>query len=164
MARTTDNIASGPRDAERPEVFESSEQEAYIALVRAHEYLTGEFARLFAAHGLSMPQYNALRILRGAGSSGLPVQKIAERMITRDPDVTRLVDRLVKSGYVSRERCQADRRVVWVRLTQPGTALLESLDQPVRDLHQAQLAHMEETKLRDLIELLKDAQRDPASR
>ncbi|MBI5095006.1 MAG: MarR family transcriptional regulator [Candidatus Hydrogenedentes bacterium] len=159
MTHTEKQAASPEPNAERPEVFESKEQEAYLGLIRTHEQFTGGFARLFAQHALSMPQYNVLRILRGAGPGGVPVQKIAERMVTRDPDVTRLVDRLVKTGYVSRKRCDADRRVVWVRLTERGAELLGSLDQPVRDLHRAQLAHMNETELTVLIGLLAKARR-----
>lgn len=158
--KRANNLESSPAPvSERPEVFESKEQEAYVGLVRTHEQLTGGFTRLFAAHGLSMPQYNVLRILRGAGPGGVSVQKIAERMITRDPDVTRLVDRLVKTGHVSRERCEADRRVVWIRLTEKGVEVLESLDQPVRDLHQAQLAQLGDAKLVALIGLLAEARR-----
>lgn len=156
-----DNIRSAAFPAAKPlELFQTREQEAYVSLVRTYERLTDGFTRLFAAHRLSLPQYNALRILRGAGPGGLPVQKIAERMITRDPDVTRLVDRLVKAGHVHRERCETDRRVVWVRLTQQGAALLESLDQPVRDLHKSQLGHMGLEKLETLTELLAETRRD----
>jgi DNA-binding MarR family transcriptional regulator len=146
--------------AERPEVFESKEQETFIALARTYEHLTGAFAQLFGAHGLSAAQYNVLRILRGAGPDGVPAQKIAERLITRDPDVTRLVDRLVKTGYVSRSRCESDRRVVWVRLTERGAEVLGALDQPVRDLHKSQLAHMSESSLEQLTDLLVEARRE----
>ena len=84
--------------------FDSAEQEAYLNLLRTVDELSGEFARLFRAHGVTDPQYNALRILRGHGTR-ITMRTIAEEMVTREPDITRLVDRLERAGWAKRERC-----------------------------------------------------------
>ncbi len=135
------------------EAFRCSEQEAYLNLVRTYEHLASDFARLFKKHGLSDPQYNALRILRGEGRP-LQVYQIAERMVTRQTDITRLVDRLEKAGFVRRERCGDDRRVVWVALTDKGKSVLKKLDRPVNELHQAQFSHLSKRDLKSLSQLL----------
>ena len=114
--------------------FESLEQEALLNVLRTSDQLNAEFTKLFNTHGLSGPQYNVLRILRGAGGDGLPCLEIAGQMITRMPDITRLVDRLETAGFVERCRTDADRRVVLVKITPGGLDLLERLDQPVRDM------------------------------
>ena len=136
--------------------FESPQQEAFLNLVRTYEVLMGEFDRLFKTQGLSGPQYNALRILRGHRKP-LPVYTVAEQMVTREPDITRLVDRLEQAGFAGRKRSNEDRRVVLVELTVAGKAVLKKLDGPVRKLHQAQLGHMGRRKLKLLNELLFEA-------
>ena len=133
------------------------EREVFIALLRVHERLKGEMEALFAEQGLSEAQFNALRILRGAGPKGLPTQQIAERLITRQPDVTRLVDRLCAAKLVLRRRCEEDRRVVYVVLTAAGRKALGALDAPVDALHRRQFAHMERKQLALLGELLGEA-------
>jgi DNA-binding MarR family transcriptional regulator len=148
---------SRPRDLAE-EIGKSSpflcpEQETYLNLVRTCQQLSGDFARLFKEHGLSDPQYNALRILRGEGKP-MQVYQIAERMVTPQTDITRLVDRLEKAGYVRRERCGEDRRVVWVTLTAKGRSLLKRLDRPVRELHKAQLGHLSGSELKGLSQFL----------
>lgn len=137
--------------------FESLEQEAFLNLLRTADHLNCEFTRLFAAHGLSGPQYNVLRILRGSGEEGLPCLEIAGQMITRMPDITRLVDRLEAAGFVSRCRTDSDRRVVLVKITPAGSELLTRLDQPVRDLHKKVLSHLSEDELSELTRLLTKA-------
>ena len=113
-------------------------RDAYLNLVRAHELLVGQFDALFRAHGLTQTQYNALRILRGGPREGYPCQAIGERLLTRVPDVTRLIDRLEKAGLVSRARGKEDRRVVLIKLTAKGRRLCDSLDEPVEQLHREQ--------------------------
>ena len=113
-----------------------------------------EIGELLRAHGLTSPQYNVLRILRGAGERGLTASDIGDRMITRDPDVTRLVDRLEKRGLVERWRCGEDRRVVWTRISPAGLDAIGPLDAPLDELHVAQLAHLEPETLRTLIGIL----------
>jgi DNA-binding MarR family transcriptional regulator len=103
---------------------------------------------------LSGTQYNVLRILRGA-PEGLPCGEIASRMITRDPDVTRLLDRLEKRGLISRCRETKDRRTVMTRIAPPGLKLLADLDEPIRDAHRKQLGHLGPKRLQTLAELLR---------
>lgn len=102
---------------------------------------------------LSRTQYNVLRILRGA-FEGLTCGEIASRMITRDPDVTRLLDRMEKRGLIARSRESRDRRLVLVRITPEGLKLVDSLDEPVRNIHHKQLGHMGKDRLRTLTDLL----------
>jgi len=134
--------------------FDLPEQEASLNLARTHDHVHAEFARLFGEHGVSPPQYNVLRILRGHGGEGVPCQVIAGEMVTRMPDITRLVDRLEKSKLVERRRIAEDRRVVLVRITKTGKDLLGCLDQPVLELHKRLLGHLSNKELRELNRLL----------
>lgn len=106
--------------------------------------------------GLTHPQYNVLRILAGAGAGGLPCGEIAARMISRDPDITRLLDRLEKSGLVRRGRAVDDRRVVRAFITTAGAAALRSLAKPMRDAIRGPLAPLGAAKLEQLSGLLED--------
>lgn len=133
--------------------FESLRQEVYLNLVRTHTQLAGQLSRLFKQHGLTDPKYNALRILRGEGKP-MQVYQIAERMVTPQTDVTRLMDRLEEAGLVERDRCDEDRRVVWVTLTKQGKDVLKKLDKPVADLHESQFAGLAKTELKQLNDLL----------
>ncbi len=133
--------------------FESLEQEAMLGLLRTADLLAGEMNDVLKPSGLSTTQYNVLRILRGAGT-GLPCGEIASRMITRDPDVTRLLDRMERRKLVSRCREKQDRRVVLTRITDAGQTLLSELDAIVADAHRKQLGHLTSLQLKQLIELL----------
>ncbi len=133
------------------------EQTAFLDLQRLAADLGQEVAELLKPAGLSGAQYNVLRILRGAGERGLPCGEIAARMITKDPDITRLLDRLEKRGLVTRARESGDRRVVTTRITDEARALLASLDGPVAELHRRQLGGLGEQKLQALIDLLREA-------
>ena len=139
--------------------FESLEQEALLNLVRTADVLAGEIGELFKPSGLSATQYNVLRILRGAGPDGLPCGEVAARMITRDPDVTRLLDRMEKRKLISRCREKKDRRVVCARITETGLKLLAELDPIVLQAHRKQLNHMTATQLQQLIALLELARK-----
>ena len=139
----------------------SLEEEAFLNLQRTTAQLTLAMTELLKEHDLTQTQYNVLRILRGAGTAGLTAGEIGERMITRDPDVTRLLDRLERRGLVERWRCTADRRVVWTRITGAGRDAIAPLDAPVDELHRDLLKHMGDDRLRQLVELLEVA-RDPA--
>jgi DNA-binding MarR family transcriptional regulator len=134
--------------------FDSAEQEATLNLARTLDYVMHPFSELFAANGISGPQYNILRILRGVGGDGLPCQELGSRMVTRMPDVTRLVDRLESAGLVERRRTPQDRRIVLVRLTRPGRELLARLDRPELDLHKQMLGHLSRGELDELNRLL----------
>ena len=139
--------------------FDSSEQEASLNLARTHDYIQVEFARLFSEHCLSPPLYNVLRILRGHGGDGVPCQEIAGEIVTRMPDITRLVDRLEKAKLVQRHRTSQDRRVVLVRITKAGLELLARLDQPVLELHKWLLGHLTGSELAELNRLVVKARR-----
>jgi DNA-binding MarR family transcriptional regulator len=137
--------------------FESPAEEAFLNLARTFGVLDADFVRLFKQHGISEPKYNVLRILRGAGGDGLPSLDSASRMITRVPDVTRIVDRLERQGLVKRQRGADDLRVVLVNVTRKGLELLAKLDGPTRQLHCRQLEHMTRGELDELSRLLEKA-------
>lgn len=143
--------------------FDSPEQQAYLNLAYTHAQITAPFASLFKAHDLSEATYNILRVLRGVrkhpenGKDALPSGDIGDRLITRVPDVTRLIDRLVKAELVDRIRGEADRRVVLVRITTRGLGLLRKLDGPVMNLHNQTLGHMTRSELKQLNHLLERA-------
>ncbi|MFI5176529.1 MAG: MarR family winged helix-turn-helix transcriptional regulator [Terriglobia bacterium] len=137
---------------ERP--LRTLEEEVFLQLQRTADMLLQRLEGTLKTAGLSPTQYNVLRILRGAGAQGLACQRIAERMVTRDPDVTRLLDRLEVRGWVTRIREKRDRRVITVRITRAGSDLLRTLDKPVVRMHGRQLGHVSERKLRSLIKLL----------
>src|SRR6266849_4791387 len=108
--------------------FRSREAEAYLSLLRTADALQSQVEAKLKEFGLTGTQYNALRILRGAGAEGLPCSEIGERMITRDPDITRLLDRLQKRGLVDRSRGKQDRRVIYGKITPAGLKLLREMD------------------------------------
>jgi DNA-binding MarR family transcriptional regulator len=140
--------------------FVSTEEEAFLAVQRTASDLNQGLVELLKPVGLTAPQYNVLRILRGAGAAGLACREIAERLVTRDPDVTRLLDRMEKQGLIARSRESADRRVVITRITAMGRQLVTQLDKPMSDLHLRQLGHLGRAKLQSLLELL-DETRTP---
>ncbi len=127
-----------------------------LELLRTSEQLARGFVPVLKAEDLSPTQYNVLRILRGA-PDGLPCGEIGNRMITRDPDITRLLDRLEKRGLVSRCREEKDRRTVLTRITPAGLKLLASLDEPIQEVHRRQLGHLGRERLQALCELLRAA-------
>jgi DNA-binding MarR family transcriptional regulator len=137
--------------------FESLEQEALLSVLRTADVLLQRITAVLKPYNLSHSQYNALRILRGAGPNGLACQEVAERMISRDPDITRLLDRLEGRGLVTRTRDQQDRRVVMARITPEGQRLLEALDLPIAEVCRRPLQHLGEPRLRTLIKLLEQA-------
>ncbi len=148
-------MASGlQQELRKRRPFNVAEQEAALNIVRTADQIQLQFSRLFRSHGLTGPQHNVLRILRGHGGEGLPCQEIADQMITFDPDITRLVDRLLKASLVERHRAARDRRVVLVRITEPGREVLKALDEPVVDLHRRQLGHLTGAELAELSRLL----------
>ena len=135
----------------------SLEAEAFISLLKTTDALVRGHTELLKAAGLSVAQYNVLRILRGAGPEGATCSSVSGSLIRHDPDVTRLMDRLDKRGLIERARDTKDRRVVRTRLTKTGTALLAELDDPVDDLHARQLGHVGSKRLADLVAVLDEA-------
>jgi DNA-binding MarR family transcriptional regulator len=140
--------------------FDSLEQEVYLNCMRTADRLSRAGVAALKPAGLSATQYNVLRILRGMGEAGISCQEIANRMITRDPDLTRLLDRLEKRGLVSRQRQNADRRVVKTFISEKGLALLTELDRPVQEMHLKVLGHLGRERLKQFLELLEMA-REP---
>lgn len=134
--------------------FRSLREEALLNIARTEAVVRERIERVLAPHGLSMTQYNVLRILRGAGPQGLCRNDIGQRLISRMPDVTRLLDRMEGAGLVSRVRSTEDRRLVNTTLTRRGRALVDELDADVARAHEAQLGHLSKDELRTLIELL----------
>jgi MarR family transcriptional regulator, 2-MHQ and catechol-resistance regulon repressor len=144
------------RELKKKKPFDLPEQEALLNLLRTSDQLQIRFARLFRRFGLTPQQYNILRILRGEGSP-LPILEIASRMITVVPGITGLIDRLEAAGLVQRKRCDSDRRVVYVCITEKAGSLLGEIDQPLIDLHQELLGHMSGEELELLSGLLEKA-------
>lgn len=143
------------------------EEDAYLDLLRTTDMLSRSLAQILKSEDLSSNQYNVLRILRGASESqGLPCGEIANRMITRDPDITRLLDRLEKRALIARGRESKDRRVVLTRITPQGLALLARLDGPIQETHRRQLGHLGPARLKALAALLEESRTrlEPGSR
>lgn len=130
----------------------------FIDLVRTQSQKMREVNALLSKHNLTAPQYNALRILRGAGDDGLPCRKISDRMLTQVSDVTRIVDRLVTEGHATREQSTEDRRVVLIRISGKGLGLLAEVDSPILELHAAQFANLTKSELKEFGRLLRKAQ------
>ena len=133
----------------------SLEETVFLDLLRTSDVLARRIGYVLKDAELSSNQYNVLRILRGA-PEGLPCGEIGSRMITRDPDITRLLDRLEKRGLISRTRETKDRRMVLTRISPEGLKLLAQLDEPVQQAHREQLGHLGKDRLRALTELLRD--------
>lgn len=134
--------------------FMSLEEETFLNILRTHGIVLGPLSKILREHGLTQPQYNILRILRGAGAAGLHCLEIAGRMVTREPDITRLLDRLERSGWIARARSAEDRRVVNVKITLKGLKLLSDLDKSVNRTHKDTLGHMKDKELETLNRLL----------
>jgi len=134
--------------------FASPEQEGSLALLRTADVVRRGFAEVVEAHGITGQQYNVLRILRGAGETGLPTLEIAERMIEKAPGITRLLDRLEAKNLVGRIRCPRDRRRVLVHISRKGLALLARLDAPVAAADRDALGGLGRRHILELIRLL----------
>ena len=139
--------------------FDSLEQEAFLNLWRTYDRLHVAEEELFERYDLTPQQYNALRLLRGEGEKKLATLALGARLVSRAPDITRLLDKLEERGLIQRERPADNRRMVLIGLTDAGRALLGELDGPVRDCHVRQLGHLPEDTLRQLVSLLQSARR-----
>lgn len=132
------------------------EQRLFLALLKTADALGQEAEQLIKSAGLTATQYNVLRILRGAQPAGLACRGIGDRMISHDPDMTRLLDRLEKRGLITRERQKDDRRVVKTYITPQGLEVLKPLDHPLRELHKRQFRHISVAQLKTLSKLLEE--------
>jgi DNA-binding MarR family transcriptional regulator len=141
----------------RPARFDSAEQEAYLSLWRTYDRLRALEDELFDRYELTAQQYNALRLLRAEHPEPVPTLTLAGRLISRAPDITRLLDRLEERGLVHRNRPAGNRRMVEVAITAAGLALLRQIAAPLRACHSRQLGHMRSGELRQLVKLLRRA-------
>lgn len=133
-----------------------SEEAAFLELLRTTDMLSRGLVQVLKGKDLSATQYNVLRILRGA-PEGLPCGEIGNRMITRDPDITRLLDRLEKRALIARSRETQDRRMVMARITPAGLRVLSQLDRPIDAVHRQQMGHLGRERLQALTELLRES-------
>ncbi len=140
------------REIKQTRSFPSLEGEAGLNILRTSEVLYDRLNTELKKLDLTFTQYNVLRILRGAGAEGVSCSQLAERMIVRDPDVTRLLDRIEKRGYVERKRCDQDRRILTVRLSAAGLKQLQAADRPVREVMGSSLRKLGKDALSQLIQ------------
>lgn len=141
----------------KPRHFDSPEQEVFLNLWRTYDRLRQLEDELFGQHDLTAQQYNVLRLLRGEHPGSLPTLALASRLVSRAPDITRILDKLEGRGLIVRDRPAEDRRTVRVAVTEAGLALLKELDGPVRACHVRQLGHLSPANLRTLAALLREA-------
>lgn len=134
--------------------FRSPGHEGVVALLRTTAVVRRSLARVVEGAGITLAQYNVLRILRGAGPEGLPTLAIRDRLIEEAPGITRLLDKLERAGLVRRDRCTPDRRQVICRITDRGLAMLAELDAPVDAVDDQAFAALEPEALRELVRLL----------
>jgi DNA-binding MarR family transcriptional regulator len=142
------------KELKQTKPFQSLEEEVILNVARTAEFLASSGAEVFRRAELTATQYNALRILRGAGAEGLSCGEIGVRMVTTVPDVTRLLDRLEARGLISRERPANNRRMVVARITDEGLRLLSELDAPVAESNRRLAGHLGKARLKTLNELL----------
>jgi DNA-binding MarR family transcriptional regulator len=151
------------RELKQNKPFRSDMQEAAVALMRTADVVRRAGAAVIEPLGITVQQYNVLRILRGAGKAGLPTLEVAERMIEQTPGITRLVDRLEAKKLARRERCLHDRRQIFCHITEGGLALLARLDDPVLLAHHQVLEMLGPRDVEQLLSLL-DRIRESAER
>lgn len=143
--------------ARRSARFDSPEQEVFLNLWRTYDRLRALEDEVFARHGLTAQQYNALRLLRAAHPRPVPTLALAGRLVSRAPDITRLLDRLAERGLIDRTRPAENRRTVMVGISPAGIELLDALAVEVRDCHARQLGHLDAGEMSKLVMLLKKA-------
>jgi DNA-binding MarR family transcriptional regulator len=142
------------RELKQKRPFPSAEGEAGVAIIRTADVLKRDAERVLAKTGITLQQFNVLRILRGSHPETLPTLEIADRMIERAPGITRLLDRLEKAGLVTRHRCKEDRRQVLVGITVDGLAILATVDSPLTKAGEGRTHRLSKSELQTLIELL----------
>jgi MarR family transcriptional regulator, organic hydroperoxide resistance regulator len=143
--------------------FRSTAQEAVISMLRTADTVRRRLAHVIEPHGITLQQYNVLRILRGARPDPMPTLEIGERLIERTPGITRLLDRLEEKGLVRRERCATDRRLVHAWITESGLELLATLETPVDQADEAAVAALTPDERIQLLRLLESVRADPGS-
>jgi DNA-binding MarR family transcriptional regulator len=144
--------------------FQSVAQEAFLTLQRTADVITRRSTQFLKQWDVSGTQYNVLRILRGAGPGGLRCGEIGERMVTHDPDITRLLDRMEKAGWIERARDTTDRRVVLTRISRKGLDLLKQIDKPLEEEIKLMGSHISEKRFRELINILNELRNLPETK
>lgn len=147
-------MATVKKEIKQEQAFESRQQEAIVALLLTTDQLKGRLSELAARFGITPQQYNVLRILRGAGEEGLPTLEVMDRMIERNPGITRLLDRLEAKSLIRRERSAGDRRRQICRITPEGNRILAEMDHPMRKLTQDVMNRLSDKEVDRLLELL----------
>jgi len=142
------------KELQQTKPFRYLEEEVFLNIQRTADVMMQEVTDVLRPFGLSPTQYNILRILRGAGDTGVTCKDIGARMITRDPDITRLLDRLERRNLLTRNRAKEDRRFVAIRITEEGRALLQELDQPIAAKQIALMRHLNQQEMNETIEML----------
>ncbi len=142
------------REIKQRKPFKSRHQEAVLSLLRTVDVMRRALSRVIEPHGITLQQYNVLRILRGAGSEGLPTLDIASRMVEQSPGITRLMDRLEAKKLVRRERCPEDRRQVLCHIAPAGLALLGALEEPLTGADESFLGALTARDIERLIRIL----------
>lgn len=151
-------LSNGPDTLDPPRKklsFDNPEQEAYLNLWRTYDRLRVLEDRLFGAYGLTAQQYNALRLLAARPAEGMATLEVARRLVSRAPDITRLINPLVEKGWVTRTRPEANRRMVRLAITDLGQELVKQLEEPVKACGAAQLGHLSTADLQELCRLLR---------
>ena len=143
--------------------FDSLEEEAILNLARTHEFVQQRSSGFFKQFQLTATQYNILRILRGAGKNGISCTEASDRMVTSDPDITRLLDRLESRNLIVRERSRGDRRVVISRISEDGLELLKSIDKPLARFIKRTIGHIGRERLEQFVETLESIRESEAS-
>jgi len=141
--------------------FRSVEEEALLSIARTAALIEHAHAEELKPFSLTLTQYNVLRILRGAGENGLCRNEVGERLVTRVPDVTRLLDRMEGLSLIVRQRGGSDRRYVTTKITDKGLKLLEKIDRELPAIHGRRLGHVAQKRLRELIDLLEEVRNQP---
>lgn len=139
--------------------FASLEQEVFLGLWRTWDRLKAIEEEFFAGYGLTGQQYNVLRLLVHVPEPGIPTLELANRLVSRAPDITRMLDKLELREFIQRVRPSQDRRVVYVTLSDKGRELVKNITEPLRECHQRQLGHLTKTELKALSALLRSARR-----
>ena len=135
-------------------MFESLEEQLYLSLMYSYKLLVGELDNFFKKYNITGPQYEVLTIINQRREKGIPIRKIAGRMVSNNPDVTRIIDKLEKVNLVERVRSSGDRRVINVKITSVGIDKLIEITNPLQDLHKSQFMHLTKQEMKDLLSLL----------
>ncbi|MBS0265869.1 MAG: MarR family transcriptional regulator [Planctomycetes bacterium] len=146
-----------PRQSRTGKRFDSLEQEAFLNLWRTYDRLKAYEDELFARYELTPQQYNALRLLKSEHPQPIRTLDLAARLVSRAPDITRMVDKLEERGLIARDRPSDNRRVVWLTITPSGVELLREMHEPIRECHSRQLGHLSAKQLHELVALLREA-------